>query len=177
MHLFQLQQQLTEHLKELRLRHERELAQLHQHFDPLIAAASDLASRHEQQSGSKPPASSGSDDLNCKLPGRVQESHDERELGRPQPSKASAFSPGFKLISPSSASSSPVPTTLASPNPSPTSSIPLPSLPPSSTNAVNRAGSSSTEPNFSASLSPFGAGVSSSYRRSIVVRQMHGKLL
>ena len=50
MHLLQLQQQFTEKLKDLRLRHERDIAALHEHFDPLIAAASSLASRHKQNS-------------------------------------------------------------------------------------------------------------------------------
>jgi hypothetical protein len=145
------------------------LAARHKHGS---SSSSSSSSSNNNNNNSKLPAVAGNDNLYSANPSELQLPHDAVEHGQKQQPQARAFSPGFKLISPSSASSSPVPTTLASPNPSPVNA-----MPPSSTNAVNQAASSSSEPGVQASLSPFATGITSSYRRSIVVRHMHGKLL
>jgi hypothetical protein len=161
MHLLQLQQQFTEKLKDLRLRHERDIAALHEHFDPLIAAASSLASRHKQN-GSQPCSTPGTADLSTAKSAQPEQLRDAAERNQPLLSHSSAFSPGFKLVSPPSASSSPVSS----------NSTAL-----SSTNAVNQGVSGGRDPDVAASQSPFGTGISSSYRRSIVVRHMQAKSL
>lgn len=163
MHLFQLQQQFAEHLRELRLRHEREVRQLHEHFEPLIATAGSLASAGTPRA----------DNMYCMLPPQQQQAVEAapaavHSLSQHTLAPADAFSPSFNRIPPPpiSATSSPAADAPLHLNPSPSPSA---FIPPSSSNVA---------PDAAPSLSPFsGAGISSSYRRSVVVRHMQNKLL
>ena len=94
MHLFQLQQEFAEHLKNLRVRHEQEMLTIRQHFEPLIATASSLVDRVNSSTCGIPSASF----LYCILsPGKQQ--HDVAVESQAQQSRSVDPSPAHSPLS------------------------------------------------------------------------------